>query len=435
MLDPNVRIDHLAALAANEMARHLETLPPALRIVRVIDGLDSLGPGLSERLVRLVRHRSIKDALAAVLADHIAKEVVRITADVDPILGSVPIGLGAAAPPAVVPSERDDVIQHNNASTKTKQWQEQTYRGLWYPAYKTAIHDLTTDDVGLASAYLGGRLTQRGCPDSDKTNSEKKWNLAYRIVHGIEMVAGMVAGLVLTVIYGPIAGLAVGYLHKAKMALMDKIWKLKVAKDPAFRALVQKLQPQGWMNYRGFRFQMRPYGNLLVKELGCRGNLATRLRMHGRVLRTIDVLAASAPTAKSRPGGHDYMSAFGQLRGSIFPPRGPQYDGVPPPPKIVAQVNKVLASAPIQALLKQPVQPSHAALPTPAGVLHSAELLQARVQAQQATEPAKPEIAKPATAQMEMAHPSETKVATPNHALPWLLLGGAVLGAAILATR
>jgi hypothetical protein len=62
------------------------------------------------------------------------------------------------------------------------------------------------------------------------------------------------------------------------------------------------------------RFQVRPYGNMLVMELACRRDLGTRIRLHGRMLRTIDVLAASAPTARSRPGGYDYVSALRHRR-------------------------------------------------------------------------------------------------------------------------
>jgi hypothetical protein len=436
MLDWKTRIDHLARLAAEAVAQHLSTLPSAARIAHVIAALDAVAPELSERFVSGLQYRRLEHTLARVLADHMTEHVLRIGRDLVPSIESIVLGLGAATPPAIVATERDDVVLHNNASTKTKQWHEQTYRGLWYQGFQTPIKDLTTHDVALATAYLGGKLKQRGCPDSDKTKSEKSWNLAYKIIHAIEAVAGMVAGLVLTVIYGPIAGLAVSYLHKAKMALMDRFWKLKVGRDPAFRALVQKLQPQGWMSYRGFKFQMRPYGNLLVQELGCRGNLATRLRMHGRVLRMIDVLCASAPTAKSRPGGYDYLSAFGQLKGSIFPPRGPQLDGVPAPPTVVAQVDKAIKSAPMQALLKQPAQPAHAMLPTPPALLQSAALLQAHVQTQSAT--AAPEPAKPAAtteAKVQTAQRSEAQRPTANHVVPWLLLGGAALGVAFLATR
>jgi hypothetical protein len=431
MLDPTLRIEHLARLTADEVVRRLAALSPVERVARVVRTLDALAPGLGERFYRLLASRAPADALTFVLAELVTAKVGRIATETMGNSG----GLGAIVPPPAVATERDDVAQHNDPpSLKSKAWQEQTYRGLWYPAYRVAIRDLTTHDLGLASAYLGGKLTQRGCPKSDKTRSEEKWNLAYRIVHGIEMVAGAVAGLVLTIIYGPVAGLAVNYLHKAKMALMDRIWKLKVARDPAFRALVAKLQPQGWMSYRGFRFQMRPYGNLLVQELGCGRDLATRLRLHGRILRTIDVLAASAPTVKSRPGGYDYLSAFGLLKGSIFPPRGPAYDGTPAPPKVMAQVNRALASAPIKALINQPAQPAHAALPLPAGLVQSAALLQAEVSVGNESHPdrAPAPAASRGTPPTGRAH-AATKSQSSTPLL--VLLGGAALGAAILATR
>jgi hypothetical protein len=190
------------------------------------------------------------------------------------------------------------------------------------------------------------------------------------------------------------------------------------------------------MSYGRFRYQMRPFGNLLVQELGCGRDLATRLRLHGRVIRMIDVLASSAPTARSRPGGYDYVSSFGMLKGSIFPPRGPKFDGVAPPPKVAAQVKALVASAPIQALIKPPVTAQHASLPVPPGLLQSAKLLEAGV--------ARSVAASSDDKRVEVTQKSSSSAATAKRTAGtsaaysgplWLLLGGAALGAAILATR
>lgn len=430
MLDPDDRIAEISKLAADGVFARVAELPPELRLAHLVRGLECVAPGLGHSFLLELRQWPIGAALFSILHEHISDETARIVGALEG--HRVALGLGDASPPSVVKfSETDDIVQHNEAPSPKKkkpwaEWQGHLYRGLWYPGYQTPITDLTPDDVGLASAYLAGKLTQKGCPKSDKSKKADKWNLAYKIVHGIEMVAGIVASVVMTVFYGPLGGLVTSYLHKAKMAILDHFWKIKVAKDPAFRALVEKLQPTEPMTYNGFRFQLRPYGNMLVEELACKADLRTRLLMHGRMLRTLDVLAATSPTAKSMPGCYDYPSAFGVLKGSIFPPRGPKFDGTPPPPKVVEQAKKVVATPQIQAIIRQPAANLSATAklvtgtqePTPRGVAQSAALLRARVAHQQDAQLAEAKRQKPA-----------------NHKTWLFVLGGAALGAAILATR
>jgi hypothetical protein len=428
MFDENERLLDVARLLTDEVMSLVGWLSPEAQIAHIARRLDCLAPRLGELFMIALRRWPIRSALCHVLWDFIADETARILGALDGT--HVALGLGAVGPPSATKVvEADDVAQHNDAPSKKRgkswtEWQGHLYRGLWYPGYQTSIVDLTPDDVGLASAYLAGKLTQKGCPKSDKAKKAHSWNLAYKIVHGIEMVAGIVASVVMTVFYGPLGGLITSYLHKAKMAVLDRFWKVKVEKDPAFRALVEKLDPTEPYTYNGFRFQLRPYGNLLVQELACKADLRTRLLMHGRMMRTLDVLAASSPTAKSAPGRYDYLSSFGMLKGSIFPPHGPKYDGTPPAPKVQAQAKQVIMSAPIQAVIKQPaaslsatVQTIKGGPPLPPGVAQSAALLRARVQAHTA-------------AQLE--HVKAEKPASRT----WLfLLGGAALGAAFLATR
>lgn len=430
MVGPNDCIAEISQLVADGVFTRVAELPPDLRVAQLVRGLNCVAPGLGRLFVGELPHRSVRSALSSVLHEYIFDETARIVGALEG--HRVALGLGAVAPPSVVKFyENDDVAQHNDApSPKNKKswtdWQGHLYRGLWYPAYQTPLTDLTADDVGLASAYLAGKLNQKGCPKSDKAKKADKWNLAYKIVHGIEMVAGIVASVVMTVFYGPLGGLITSYLHKAKMAVLDHFWKIKVAKDPAFRALVEKLQPTETMTFNGFRFRLRPYGNMLVQELACKGDLRARFLMHGRMLRTIDMLAATSPTAKSLPGCYDYPSAFGLLKGSIFPPRGPKFDGTPPPPKIVAQAKKVVATPQIQAIIKQPAANLSATAklvtgaeePTPKGVAQSAKLLRARI------------------ANHQSAQLAEAQKQQPANRKTWLfVLGGAALGAAILATR
>jgi hypothetical protein len=430
MVRPDDRIAEISQLAADGVFARVAELPPQLRFAHLVHGLDCVAPGLAQSFLIALRERPLRAALFSVLHEHISEETARIVGALES--HRIGLGLGDASPPSVVKfSETDDVVQHNEAPSPKKkrpwaEWQGHLYRGLWYPGYQTPITDLTPDDVGLASAYLAGKLTQKGCPKSDKAKKADKWNLAYQIVHGIEMVAGLVASVVMTVFYGPLGGLITSYLHKAKMAILDHFWKIKVAKDPAFQALVEKLQPTEPMTYNGFRFQLRPYGNMLVQELACKADLRTRFLMHGRMLRTLDVLAATSPTAKSMPGCYDYPSALGLLRGSIFPPRGPKFDGTPPPPKVVEQAKKVVATPQIQAIIKQPAANLTATAklvtgteePTPKGVAQSAALLRARV------------------AHHQTAQRSEAQKQKPSNHKTWLfVLGGAALGAAILATR
>lgn len=420
----------LACLVADEVMALVHALSPSARAVHIAARLDCLAPRLGDVFASELCQRPMRWALCHVLLDYITEETARIIGALDGEHAGV--ALGAVTPPSVTKFlESDDVARHNLAPSKKKgkswtHWQEHLYRGLWYPAYQTAIADLTPDDFGLASAYLSGKLTQKGCPKSDKAKKAHNWNLAYKIVHGIEMVAGIVASVVLTVFYGPLGGLATSYLHKAKMAALDHFWKVKVEKDPAFRALVDKLTPTEWYTFNGFRFQLRPYGNLLVQELACKADLRTRLLMHGRMLRTLDVLASSSPTARSAPGRYDYPSSLGLLKGSIFPPRGPKADGKPPSPKIRAQAKKVIMSAPLQAIIKQPaaslsatVQQMRGGVPVPKGVAQSAALLRARVQ-QHASSP-----------QLD----ARARQEKPANAVWLLALGGAALGAAFLATR
>src|SRR5260370_20389710 len=149
MLDCTARIDHLAHLAAEEVARHTSMLPSAQRLVRIVAALDGTAPHLSGRFVRLAQRHPMVDALARVLADYIAQEIVRVGDDIEWALGPVDSGLGAAprkavtqtqpktkrkaaaktkpkasivtTPPGVIASEHDDVAVHNNPSPETKQ--------------------------------------------------------------------------------------------------------------------------------------------------------------------------------------------------------------------------------------------------------------------------------------------------------------------------
>ena len=427
MQTTDARVAELCHQVARDVLGVVRRVPLDLQIAFIVDRLDDLALGLGDTFLVELGHRPLAHALHAVIREHITDETARILDVLD--CQTMPLGLGATPPSVVKFSEKDDVAEHNDEPSKKKgkgwiEWQAHLYRGLWYPGFQTPIVDLTPDDVGLASAYLAGKLTQKGCPKSDKAKKAHSWNLAYQIVHGIEMVAGLVASVVLTVFYGPLGGLITSYLHKAKMAVLDHFWKVKIEKDPAFKALVDKLDPTEPYMFNGFRFQLRPYGNMLVQELGCKADLRTRLLLHGRMLRTLDVLASSSPTARSAPGRYDYPSTFGQLKGSIFPPRGPKFDGTPAPPNIQAQAKKVISSAPMQAIIKQPAASLSATAamltkttPVPKGVAESAALLRARVQTRAA----------PGLQQgKEQKHENRT----------WLyLLGGAALGAAYLATR
>jgi hypothetical protein len=438
-------IEHLAELVADEIVRVVASLPRSARLPHIIQALNAVSFGLGHDFLVGLHGHTVEESLAMVLADWIASETVRIVFSLDEPRAA----LGLDAPPSPpVPQrfeEGDDIAQHNDGPSKKKgrawsDWQAHLYRGVWLPAYQTAIADLTPDDVGLASAYLAGKLTQKGCPKSDKAKKADRWNLAYRIVHGIEMVAGIVASVVLGVVFGPLGGLLTTYLHKAKMAALDHFWRLKVARDPAFKALVEQLNPTEWYTFNGFHFQLRPVGNMLMQELGCKGDLRTRLGMHGRLMRTLDVLASSSPTAKSAPGRYDYPSAFGPLKGSIFPPRGPQFDGTPPTPPIVAQAKKVVMSAPIQAVINRPsatlsatVQHMSGGTPVPKGLARSAALLQAKVQKQvAATVPAGPQMT---ASVVEMPAAPGAATNRQRNTMGLLLLGGAALGAAFLATR
>jgi hypothetical protein len=304
---------------------------------------------------------ALRLALAEPLRELLIAEVARQLGHVMPRLGAgvngPGLGLGIAPPVGTPASEADDITIHNIPPTKKEQaaWEERQYRGLWYPAFMTPIRDLTSDDVGLAAAFLAGKLTQKGCPQSDAARKkQEKENLAWRIFHGIQMVAGIVASTVMTVIYGPLAGAATNLMHRAKMALVDRFWREKIIQDPAVRLVVEKLAPVGPFTYRGFRYWMRPLGNMLVKELGCGADLPTRLLLHGRMLRMLDVLCASAPTAKSRPGLYDYPSSFGMLRGSIFPPRGPMHDGEPPPAAVQKQAEVLMQTPVMREAVRSP---------------------------------------------------------------------------------
>lgn len=430
-----------AALVAQSVMQALALYAESERPFRLKLGLDAVDPALygivaarfQEGLICGAAHgQALASAVSFTLAEHLVSEVGRILGGFE----SVPAALGLAGPPPVTQvTEHDDVVRHNeppnrrkkDAAKKWTAWQERLYRGIWWPGFQTAIVDLTPDDVNVASAFLAGKLTVKGCPRSDAAEHEmERKNLGYRIVHGIEMIAGIVATVVMTAFFGAIGGTVTKFLHKAKMAAIDHFWKKKVVSDPVFKAAVEKLKPNAKYVYRGFPFWLRPYGNMLVQELGCKADLRTRLLLHGRMLRVLDVLAACSPTAQSGPGLYDYPSSFGMLKGSIFPPRGPAFDGTPPPPKVIAHAQMILKAPAVAQLLHRPtlsltstanlITGGDAAI-APA-VLRSAHIVRAEIEKQHA--------AKVASA------PGD-----PQRASHWplLLLGGAALSAVLLATR
>jgi hypothetical protein len=373
-------LDRRGRLCADAVMKFLDGMPASGRTQRLALGLSRVRPGLAAEVFDAARwyerqghvpRAALHRALAASLTDVLQCEVARVLAQLDGHREA--LGLGVSPPDGKTADELDDLMQHNvppNAGTRLA-WEERQYRGLWWPAYMTPIRDLTPDDVGLAAAFLAGKLTQKGCPQSDearrKQDSENFW---WRIVHGVEMVAGMVASVVLGVIYGPLGGYLTGLLHRGKMALIDRYWKEKVINDPAVKMIVEKLQPLGRIfASRGFNYRMRPLGNMLVRELGCGADLSTRLLLHGRMIRTLDVLAASAPNAqpaRGRVGLYDYPSSFGPLRGSIFPSRGITFDGGPPPPPVVKQVQAVMKTPAMHEAITRPA----VSLSAVAGSLH-----------------------------------------------------------------
>jgi len=399
MTNEHDAIGRRGTLCADAVIQFLDALPPADRMPRLALGLARIRPNLVSNVFEAARwHEShgfepraaLHRALAGGLADVIQCEVARILGQLDGQREA--LGLGASPPDGKPTVEQDDIMQHNIPpdAKSLVAWEARQYRGLWWPAYMTPIRDLTPDDVAVAAAFLAGKMTQKGCPQSDEAKRKQdSENLLWKVFHGIEMVASIVAGVVLTALYGPIAGAAVGLLHKAKMALIDHYWKEKIVRDPSVKMIVEHLQPLGrQFSYRGFTYRMRPLGNMLVQELGCGADLPSRLLLHGRMLRVLDVLAASSPTAKpagKRQGLHDYPSSFGQLRGSIFPPRGFAFDGGPPPPPVVKQAQAIMQTPAMRQAVAQPAASLTATVnatigrPTvPPEVARSAEAIRSR---------------------------------------------------------
>lgn len=444
LVDP---IHDLAAHMGWWVVDALGGIEPNERVGRLAFALESLRPGLStevlERGARIRQEGSSADAaleraLTAGLAGHMLDEFSRWVAPLNCTTAAMGIGdcalhgLGSD-PPSTGAKEQDDIVQHNVPPNSRKpreriEWEARQYRGLWYPAYMTPISSLTADDVGVASAFLAGRLTTKGCPQSDKAKKEQdeknKWRRGFMI---FEQIAGVIAAAVMSVIFTALGGVVTSLLHRAKMALIEHVWKEKIVRDPTIKLLLDKLVPTGPYTYLGFRYWMRPYGNMLLKELGCGGDLQTRLMLHGRMLRTLDVMAASSPKAQSRPGLYDYPSAFGMLRGSIFPPRGPRFDGGPPSAQVVQQVKKIVATPVMQAAITRPALSLTAQaeamvtprdFPTPKEALKSAEAVRSIVEAQRATAIASAIREKPASSHW-----------------PLIVLGGAALGAALLVSR
>jgi len=359
-------VERLAATIARSAVDALERVSPMEQSYRLCMGLESVRPGLSYAVYAtlgvLVRdgiefrqalERSIADAISDVLLD----EVTRLLACFD----GTAAALGIDQPPdGGGPDEQDDIVRHNVPADPKKPgeqpaWEERQYRGLWWPAFMTPIRDLTPDDMGLASAFLAAKLTQKKFPTSDLAQQQmnrlnRKRNIFFKIQSFLEVIGTAIMGA----LYGPIGAAAVKLVHKGKMALIGHFWKAKVVRDPALQMMLNKLVPTGPFNFRGFAYRMLPVGNMLVQELGCTGDLATRLLLHGRMLRTLDVLVASAPTAKSAAGRYDYPSSFGLLRGSIFPPRGPGFDGQPPGKPIMDQVNQIMATPAMREAVARP---------------------------------------------------------------------------------
>lgn len=435
MIDPIYDVAHGIGRWAVEMVAPFDLVEQRRRVSLA---LDALQPGLAAWVLRDPRAdmaRAIGDAVARYMVREVARWVAPLNCTkVAMGVGECMIhheGLGAV-PPTATATEPDDIVRHNVPPNPKKpreriDWEAHQYRGLWYPAFMTSIASLTPDDVGVASAFLAGRLTTKGCPQSDKAKKEQedknKWRRGFMI---FQQIAGVIAAAVMTVFYGPLGGLAVTLAHRAKMALIERVWKEKIVRDPSITLLLDKLQPTGPFTYLGFRYSLRPYGNMLLKELGCDGDLQTRLMLHGRMLRTLDVMVASSPKAQSRPGLYDYPSSFGMLRGSIFPPRGPQFDGTPAPPPVVHEVKKIIATPVMQAALAKPaasltaqaqvmVTPHDFA--TPKEATKSAAAVRAIVAAQQTKTVA--------TAVQEK----------PKKHWPLFVVGGVALGAALLASR
>jgi len=424
----------------------LSSLPTAVRIPRLHAALGALEPGMGEATIRraetleaagYLRHAALERALTGALSGHMLREAARWIAPLGctkAIVGAGECevhGLGAAPPDGGRASEQDDIVQHNippdpNKPRERMEWEARQYRGLWYPAYMTNIASLTPDDVGVASAFLAGRLTMKGCPQSDKAKHDQDEKNKYRRGFMIfEQIAGVIAAIVMTVIFNAVGGVVTSLMHRAKMALIEHVWKEKIVRDPAIKLLLDKLTPTGPYTYLGYRFHLRPYGNMLLKELGCGGDLPTRLLLHGRTLRTLDVMVASSPKAKSVPGLYDYPSAFGMLRGSIFPPRGPRFDGGPAPKAVVEHVQKVMATPVMRAVIARPalsLTDTAKAMamphdfPTPPEAIKSAEAIRRLVKAQQAGVLSDASSEKPV-------------------AWPLILVGGAVLGTALLIGR
>lgn len=427
----------------------LRELPRQERIGRLAMALDAVRPSLSNEVTaRAARLRNegypveaaLERAIGAAMAGHMIAEVARWVAPLECTKASMGLGhcsvhCGALgdAPPTATANEQDEIVQHNippspKAPRERIEWEARQYRGLWYPAFMTPIASLTADDVGLASAFLAGRLTTKGCPQSDKAKKEQdEKNKVRRGYFIFEQIAGVIATAVMSVFFTALGGVLTSLLHRAKVALIEHLWKEKIVRDPSIKLLLDKLSPTGPYSYMGYRYWLRPYGNMLLKELGCGADLQTRLLLHGRMLRTLDVMVASSPKAGSHPGLYDYPSAFGMLRGSIFPPRGTQLDGVPAGPHIVAQVKKIIATPPIQAAIARPAASLSAQaealvtprdFPTPEEALKSAAAVRSLVEKQQAKVVAITARERPVSKHW-----------------PVLVIGGVALGAALLASR
>jgi len=393
--------------------------------------LERVRRGLGATFV-LLRGGDVEGRLAAVLAEHLRGEVARLLGVMD--VACDELGLGETPPMVSAQTEKDDVVQHNIrpvlrshkdpkryaklVEAHKKQVEEleaRHYRGLWWPAYNTPIVDLTQDDIALASAYLAGKLTTKGCARSDAAEAEyRRKNRGRYIFDRIQAIAEAVASAVMGAMFGPLGAQIVKLAHRGKMALIHKVWKLKAADDPQFKADLAKLQPSEQMSYRGFRFWLRPIGNMLAQELGCKADLETRLLIHGRLYRTLDVLAASLPSARSGPGLYDYPSAFGMLRGSIFPPRGAQLDGAPPSAAEEQQVEAIVSDPSVQAALRAPPASGEA---MSAALMRSAHSVRG-------------EVARQRAAQVAAAGGERSA-----QIWPVLVVGGVALGAALLAAR